>query len=185
VLVVLLGLARKVRATEIETFERSTVVAPNSDLVSSAVTNWNHKNRDCRLIVEVRVPFGNDARAVHDLLLDSAREHPDILRWPPAHVLFTDFGEIGLVFELRCYAQDVNYYLSAPSELRFAIDQRLREAGITIPYPARDIHVRTCPGRWTSGAKPTAGRRTRANARGRVAGCAPCRTVTAPNPERC
>lgn len=144
-LVVLLGLARNVRATEIETFERSTVVAPNSNLVSSAVTNWAHKNRDCRLIVELRVPFGSDTRAVHDLLLDRAREHPDILRWPPAHVLFAHFGEMGLLFELRCYARDVNYYLSTPSERRFAIDQRLREAGITIPYPARDIHVRTVP----------------------------------------
>jgi len=138
-----------VRATELETFDRASVIVPNSDLVSSAVTNWTHKNRQCRLIVKVRVPYGCDTQTVHDLLLRSAREHRGILRWPAPHVLFMDFGESGLVFELRCYARDVDDFLTAPSELRFAIDRRLREAGIAIPHPGRDIYVRTIP--WDGG----------------------------------
>ncbi len=138
-----------VRATELETFDRSSVIVPNSDLVSSAVTNWTHKNRQCRLIVKVRVPYGCDTQKVHDLLLRCAREHRALLRWPAPHVLFMDFGESGLVFELRCYARDVDDFLTAPSELRFAIDRRLREAGIAIPHPGRDIYVRTIP--WADG----------------------------------
>jgi small-conductance mechanosensitive channel len=138
-----------VRATEIETFDRSHVIVPNSEFVSTAVTNWTHRNRQCRLIISVRVPYGCDTEQVHDLLMACARRHRDILRWPAPHVLFRDFGESGLVFELRCYARDVDYFLSAPSELRFDIDERLRAAGIQIPYPMRDIYVRTVP--WPEG----------------------------------
>ena len=138
-----------VRATEIETFDRSHVIVPNAEFVSTAVTNWTHRNRQCRLIIAVRVPYGCDTEQVHDLLMACARQHRDILRWPAPHVLFRDFGESGLVFELRCYARDVDYFLSAPSELRFDIDARLRNAGIQIPYPMRDIYVRTVP--WPEG----------------------------------
>ncbi len=145
-----------VRATEIETFDRAAVIVPNSQLVSAAVTNWTHRNRQCRLIIGVRVPYGSDTQFVHDLLMRCAREHRDILRWPAPHVLFRDFGESGLVFELRCYARDVDYFLSAPSELRFTIDAKLREAGIQVPYPGRDIYVRTVP--WPDGAEHTAPR---------------------------
>jgi len=145
------GIVKKinVRATEIETFDRSDVIVPNSEFVSNAVINWTHRNRQCRLIISVRVPYGCDTEQVHDLLMACARHHRDILRWPAPHVLFQDFGESGLVFELRCYARDVDYFLSAPSELRFDIDERLRAAGIQIPYPMRDIYVRTVP--WPEG----------------------------------
>ena len=141
------GFVKKVnvRATEIETFDRSSVIVPNSDFVSTAVTNWTHKNRQCRLIVKVRVPYGCDTAKVYDLLLACAHEHPEIARWPQAHVLFMDFGDHGLIFELRCYARDVDNFLTAPSDLRFMIDARLRAAGITIPLPAQDIYVRTVP----------------------------------------
>ena len=145
-----------VRATELETLDRAYVILPNSQLISASVTNWTHRNRQCRLIIEVRVPYGCDTQDIHDLLMRCAREHRDILRWPAPYVLFQDFGESGLVFELRCYARDVDYFLTAPSELRFAIDARLRDAGIQIPYPARDIYVRTVP--WPDGAEATAPR---------------------------
>jgi small-conductance mechanosensitive channel len=171
-----------VRATELETFDRSYVIVPNSEFVSSAVTNWTHRNRQCRLIIKVRVPYGCDTQQVHDLLMSSAREHRDILRWPAAHVLFTDFGEAGLVFELRCYARDVDYFLSAPSELRFAIDRKLRAAGIHVPHPARDIYIRTVP--WPEGARHAEGPGETPDPGRAMAGAGngPARTPPSPSP---
>ena len=161
-----------VRATELETFDRSYVIVPNAEFVSSAVTNWTHRNRQCRLIIRVRVPYGCDTQRVHDLLMGAARAHRDILRWPAPHVLFTDFGESGLVFELRCYARDVDHFLTAPSELRFTIDSKLREAGIHVPHPARDIHIRTVP--WPEGTRDAEDPRARDEA-----GVVPSRGATA------
>jgi small-conductance mechanosensitive channel len=139
----------RVRATEIETFDQSSVIVPNSDFISQAIINWTHGNRVCRIIVPVHVAHGSDTQQVHDILLEVAREHPHVLRMPAAHVLFMSFGESALHFELRVFARDVDYFLSLGSELRFAIDQRFREAGIVIPYPQRDLHIRT--GTWQQG----------------------------------
>ncbi|WP_200341769.1 DUF3772 domain-containing protein [Rhodovibrio sodomensis] len=133
----------RVRSTEIETFDMSSVIVPNSDFISQSIINWTHTNRVCRVIVPVHVAHGTDTQQVHDLLLQVAREHPQVLRMPEAHVLFMSFGESALHFELRVFARDTDYFLSLASELRFAIDQKFREAGIVIPYPQRDLHIRT------------------------------------------
>jgi small-conductance mechanosensitive channel len=119
------------------------VIVPNSDFISQSIINWTHTNRVCRVIVPVHVAHGTDTQQVHDLLLQVAREHPQVLRMPEAHVLFMSFGESALHFELRVFARDTDYFLSLASELRFAIDQRFREANIVIPYPQRDLHIRT------------------------------------------
>jgi len=136
-----------VRATEIETFDRASVVVPNSDLVSSAVINWTHKDRVCRVIVRVPVPYGVDTARVRDILLGCAAEHPHVLALPPAYVLFRGYGDYALNFELRAYARDVDYFLTLESELYFAVDQALREAGIEVPYPQHDVHIREGGGR--------------------------------------
>ena len=133
----------RVRSTEIETFDQSAVIVPNSDFISQSIINWTHTNRVCRVIVPVHVAHGTDTQQVHDILLQVARDHPQVLRMPEAHVLFMSFGESALHFELRVFARDTDYYLSLASELRFAIDQKFREAGIVIPYPQRDLHIRT------------------------------------------
>jgi small-conductance mechanosensitive channel len=133
----------RVRSTEIETFDQSSVIVPNSDFISQSIINWTHTNRVCRVIVPVHVAHGTDTQQVNDLLLQVAREHPQVLRMPEAHVLFMDFGESALHFELRVFARDTDYFLSLASELRFAIDQKFREANIVIPYPQRDLHIRT------------------------------------------
>jgi small-conductance mechanosensitive channel len=133
----------RVRSTEIETFDMSSVIVPNSDFISQSIINWTHTNRVCRVIVPVHVAYGTDTQQVRDLLLQVAREHPQVLRMPEAHVLFMSFGESAMHFELRAFARDTDYFLSLASELRFAIDQKFREAGIVIPYPQRDLHIRT------------------------------------------
>ena len=135
-----------VRATEIETFDRASVILPNSELITQPVTNWTHKNRVARTTVKVGVAYGSDTQLVHDLLLSCAKDHPDVLEVPAAYVLFRNFGDSALEFELRAYVRDTDYYLSVGSDLHFAVDRAFREHGITIPFPQRDLHIVTAPG---------------------------------------
>lgn len=142
------GTVRKisVRSTEIETFDRAMVIVPNSELISSAVTNWTHKDKTGRLIIPVAVGYDTDVRKAIGLLEEAAREHYGVLRFPAPYVFFSDFGNDGLVLELRCIIRDVGNGLGIRTALRIAILDKLRAAGIEIPYPQRDIHLRTTPG---------------------------------------
>ncbi|PZO77167.1 MAG: mechanosensitive ion channel protein, partial [Mesorhizobium amorphae] len=89
-----------VRATEIETFQRQTVILPNSDLINSAVGNWTHRNKLGRLDIKVNVAYGMDARRAHDLLLEIARANPQVLRNPEPQAILLNFGAAALEMEL-------------------------------------------------------------------------------------
>lgn len=138
------GYVRKinVRATEIETFDRASVIVPNSDLISGVVTNWMHNDTTGRIIIGVGVSYDSNPDQVRDILLECAREHQMVLAYPAPNVYFMEFGASSLDFQLRCYLSDVNYMLSASSDIRFAIFRRLKQAGIEIPFPQRDINLR-------------------------------------------
>lgn len=139
-----------VRATEIETFDRASVIVPNSELITQPVTNWTHKNRVARIIVRVGVAYGSDTQLVHDLLLKCAQDHGEVLSVPAPYVLFRNFGESALEFELRVYVRDTDYFLTVGSDLHFAVDRAFRDNGVTIPFPQRDLHVVN----WPAGAAP-------------------------------
>lgn len=131
-----------VRSTQIETFDRATVIVPNSDLISGVVKNWMHSNLMGRIHVAVSVSYSADPEQVRDILLACAEAHPAILRDPAPSVFFMEFGESSLDFDLRGFISNVNNSLGVRSDLRFAIFKALREAGIEIPFPQRDLHLR-------------------------------------------
>jgi small-conductance mechanosensitive channel len=131
-----------VRATEITTFERASVILPNSELLSSAVTNWTHKDKIGRVEVRVGVAYGSDTEKVHEILIACAKAIPDVMSWPAPYVLFVDFGASSLDFEIRAYLRDVEKRIIVASELRFAVDKAFREAGIEIPFTQQDVHLR-------------------------------------------
>jgi potassium efflux system protein len=123
------------------------VIVPNSELISSQVTNWMLNDPWGRVTVPIGVAYGTDVERLRDLLLQVASEHPlvmkDGLKVSPPKVLFRGFGESSLDFELRCFIRLVDRRLDTLSELNFAIERVLREAGIQIPFPQRDLHVRS------------------------------------------
>jgi small-conductance mechanosensitive channel len=131
-----------VRSTEIETFNRQSVIVPNSDLISLPVTNWTHKNRLARVIISVRAAYGSDTERVADILLRCARDNRHVIDDPAPMALLLGFGESSLNFELRGFVADTDYYLDVISDLHFAIERAFREAGIEIPFPQRDLHFR-------------------------------------------
>jgi potassium-dependent mechanosensitive channel len=131
----------RVRATEIETFERATVIIPNSELIAGVVKNWTHANTMGRIIVKVGVDYDSDPEQVRDLLLECAREHPQVVDVPPPRALLLAFGDNALEFELRCVVADFDRSLIVKSDLYFAILKGLRAAGIRIPAPQREVRL--------------------------------------------
>jgi small-conductance mechanosensitive channel len=131
-----------VRATELETVDRQSVVVPNAELINSAVTNWMLKDKLGRAIVSVGVSYASDECQVRDILLAVAEENPQVLSHPAPDVIFRGFGDNSLDFELRVFLKDISRVLSVSSDLRFAIRRALREAKIEIPFPQRDVHIK-------------------------------------------
>lgn len=143
------GYVRKIsiRSTQIETFDRADVIVPNSELISSQVTNWMLRDTWGRVIVPVGVAYGSDVEKVREVLLQAAREHPLVIsdgtRVSAPRVLFRGFGDSSLNFELRFFIRNVDQRLATVSDINFAIEKGLREANIEIPFPQRDLHLRS------------------------------------------
>ncbi|MEO1748852.1 MAG: mechanosensitive ion channel domain-containing protein, partial [Pseudomonadota bacterium] len=131
-----------VRATEITTFDRKTLILPNSELINGTVTNWIHKSTLGRIQVPVGVSYDSDAKQVHDILLEIANDHPRVLSNPEPFVSFDNFGDSSLDFVLYAYLADIGFGLTVRTELRMAILERFRAANIEIPFPQRDINIR-------------------------------------------
>ncbi|MGF1544632.1 MAG: DUF3772 domain-containing protein [Parvularculaceae bacterium] len=130
-----------VRSTEIETFDRSSVIVPNSELVSGAVTNWTHKDKIGRVIVPVGVSYDNDPEEIIKLLEEVAKDSPILMGYPAPFIYFAGFGDSSLDFELRGFVRDVGSMLGARTRLRVEVFNKLKKAGVTIPFPQRDVHV--------------------------------------------
>jgi small-conductance mechanosensitive channel len=130
-----------VRATEIETFERATVIVPNSEFITGVVKNWTHSNTMGRVTLKVGVAYDSDVEAVREILLDCARAHPQVLQTPPPRVFLLGFGDSALDFELRGIVANVEDSLIVKSDLHFDVLARFKAAGIVIPYPQREVRL--------------------------------------------
>ena len=141
------GTVRKisVRSTEIETFDRSTIIVPNSELISSTVTNWTHRSKLGRIRLPIGVAYNSDPEKVRDILLKVADEHPMVVSYPEPFVVWMDFGASSLDFELRAYLRDISDGLTVRTQLRYAIFGAFKDAGIEIPFPQQDIYVKSWP----------------------------------------
>lgn len=133
-----------VRSTEVQTFDRATLIIPNSEFISGRVKNWVHSDRTARVIIPVNVEYESDPQKVEAVLLEAANAHREVLSEPKPAVIFKNLGESGLDFELRCFV-DVDAMLTTRSELLFDIFRRLKEAGLSVPYPTRRLEISNLP----------------------------------------
>jgi potassium-dependent mechanosensitive channel len=131
------GFVRRInaRATEIETFDRATVIVPNSNLVTGVVKNWVNPDRVGRILIAINVDYDSDVEKVREILIDAARSHDLVLKIPAPSVQFADFGDWAFKFNLVCFVDDVETSGRAQSELNFDILRRLRDANLRIPTP--------------------------------------------------
>ncbi|MGR6469043.1 mechanosensitive ion channel domain-containing protein [Rhizobium sp. PAMB 3182] len=130
-----------VRATEIETFQRQTIIVPNSEFINSSVGNWTHRNKIGRIEIMVGVSYDSDPRRVLEILKEIADGHPKLLHFPEPMVVFANFGDSSLDFELRAYLADILDGLGVRTEIRLQIYERFKAEGIEIPFPQRDLNI--------------------------------------------
>ncbi|MBI4182577.1 MAG: mechanosensitive ion channel [Proteobacteria bacterium] len=132
-----------VRATEIQTFQRASVLVPNSELITGTLTNWTFKDLTGRVDVKVTIAQESDVARVRALLLGCARDHPEILDYPAPRAMLRGFGEYGLECELWAFIRirEVTDKVRVESELREAVLAAFRQHDVSIPYPYHKIHV--------------------------------------------
>lgn len=135
----------RIRSTQISTMLREDVIVPNADLITHQVTNYMFRDKYWRVACPVGVAYGSDIELVHEVMMQVANEHPDVLKDAPNEpvVLFRQFADSSLNFELWCVIDDVNKKFIVVSELLAAIDKAFRAHKITIAFPQRDIHIKS------------------------------------------
>jgi small-conductance mechanosensitive channel len=132
------------RATWVRTNDNVVIIVPNSEFIESRVTNWTANDRRVRLAVALGVSYNSDPAQVREILLDVARKHPDVLDEPGPDVVFRGFGDSSLDFELRVWTvKQVQTPQVMRSELYFSIFEAFRRHAIEIPFPQRDLHLRS------------------------------------------
>ena len=132
------------RSTVIRTLDRVSIIVPNSRFLEAELINWDHYNPVSGLRLPVGVAYGSNVDAVKKALLDAAAAiYPEVLKVPPPQVLFLGFGNSSLDFELRVWIAQPNKQVLVKSELYFKIEALFRERNIEIPFPQRDLHLRS------------------------------------------
>lgn len=133
-----------VRATTIQTNDNISIIVPNSQFISSQVINWSHNDRNIRFRIPVGVSYKEDPEKIKRILLEVADDSPNILKNPVPIVLFTAYGDSSLNFELAVWTYT---HTDKPrilkSELYFEIFKRFKEQKVEIPFPQRDLHLRS------------------------------------------
>jgi small-conductance mechanosensitive channel len=135
--------AIRARSTTVITNDNIAIIVPNSLFVTGTVVNWSHGEERVRFRIPVSVAYGTDVRAAERVLLDVAASNPDVLEHPAPAVRFREFGDSGLHLELRAWSTTLVHRKGILiSALNFAIYDALREHGIEIPFPQRDVHLK-------------------------------------------
>lgn len=129
-----------VRATEIETFRKQTVILPNSLLINNQVSNWTHRNKLGRIDIKANAAYGADPRKVQAVLLDIAAAQPQVLKNPAPLVIIANLGDNAIEFELRFFLADITSSAAIQNEIRFEILSVFAREGIAVPYSPRSFH---------------------------------------------
>ncbi len=129
-----------VRATEIETFDRASVIIPNSELITGVVKNWTHANTLGRLNIKVAVPYDCDPDKVMDILRACVDEHESVLKQPATAIQLTEFAAAGLAFDVFCVVPNLTERGRIKSEIQVAILRRFRAAGVDIA-PIQEVRL--------------------------------------------
>lgn len=130
------------RTSKILTRDNIIMIIPNSKLISDNVINWSHNDKITRFNVQIGVAYGSDTELVEKVLLNVAKQHPDISQVREPFVRFINFGDSSLDFKLFFWTNKSFMVEYIKSDLRFAINKEFANNNISIPFPQRDIHIK-------------------------------------------
>lgn len=132
-----------IRSSTIKTWDGAEVIVPNGNLISNKLVNWTLSDQRRRIEIKVGVSYGTDVGLVMETLLNCAKHNDRIIEYPAPSVLFEDFADSSLNFELRCWTSDYSSWVEIRSDIRVAIDKAFKEKKIEIPFPQRDLHLKS------------------------------------------
>lgn len=132
------------RSTRVVTNDNVSIIVPNTDFISSQVTNFSHGDPKVRVRLPIGIAYGSDVQKFKAAMIEVAKANSDVLKEPVPNVFFIGFGDSSLNFELAVWADDQAFRpISFKSGLYYAIEAKLRELDIEIPFPQRDLHIRS------------------------------------------
>ena len=169
----------KIRAITITDFDNFEVLVPNKAFITETVQNWTLSNEITRLVLKVRVAYGSDVQQAYQLMMDAVTANPQVLKLPEPAVLLLSLSDSAMEFEVRVYVNLIDERLPTTHALYSAIVMALSNAGIQIPFPQRDVHVRYADGVRGAGAGASAGASAVASA-GAVTGAGTGASAAAP-----
>lgn len=133
----------RIRATTITDWDNKEIVVPNKTFITDQLINWTLSDPIVRVVMKIGIAYGSDTTLAHRVMLDTARSNPMVMTDPAATVYFVGLGDSSLDFDVRVYVKDMGDWLPVMHEFHMAIVNVLSENGIEIPFPQRDIHVRS------------------------------------------
>jgi len=133
----------QIRATTIRTWDRQELLVPNKEFITGRLLNWSLSDQTTRIKVPVGVAYGSDVEKAMLLMDEAAAENPNVLKEPTPSILFDAFGDNTLNLVLRCFVGSQDVRMTTRTQLHQAINKRFNEAGITIAFPQRDVHLDT------------------------------------------
>ena len=133
----------RMRATTITNWDRKEFVVPNKQFITGTLMNWTLSSPVNRLVLPVGIAYGSDIERARQILLDVAEGHPRVMDDPAPVAAFEEFADSSLNLYLRCFLPDMDGRVKTTTELNIEIDRRFKEAGIEIPFPQRDLHLRS------------------------------------------
>ncbi|QTA80834.1 Mechanosensitive ion channel [Desulfonema limicola] len=131
-----------IRSTQVQTYDNASLIIPNSEFISSQVTNWSFKDMRIRRKLNIGVAYGSDIELVRKLLIEIAKNTENVLLYPEPNIVFQDFGDSALIFVLR-YWTHLDYFFSTQTDIFFEVDRLFKENNIEIPFPQRDVYIRS------------------------------------------
>jgi len=130
-----------IRATTIMDWDHREFLVPNKEFITGKLLNWTLTDPVTRVLVEVGIAYGSDTDLAEKLLLEAARENPYVMSDPPPRAIFWGFGDNALQFRLYVHIPRRNFYFELLHGLTTRINRKFKEAGITIAFPQRDVHL--------------------------------------------
>lgn len=135
--------AINMRATTVNSLRNISIIVPNSDFISARVTNWSYGDPKIRVDIDVGVSYGSDLDTVLKALTEVAEENSDVLKYPRPQVLLMNFGDSSWNMQLRFWLASPEGYYRVRSAINCAIVRKFHERNIEIPFPQRDLHLRS------------------------------------------